>query len=58
MVKVTSLCIVAASELEFSFGVTAWTEMKIWYVEAKRIQKMFNGLNQQEPVYGNNAQVL
>ena len=35
MVKITSvhLCIVAASGLGFSFGVRAWTEMKIWYVE-------------------------
>ena len=42
VVKVTSVYIVAASGLEFSFGVTAWTEMKIWYVEAKGTKKIRN----------------
>ena len=31
MVEVTSLPIVAESSLEFSFGVRALTEMKVWY---------------------------
>ena len=29
----TSMCIVAASGLGFSFRVRAWKEMKRWYVE-------------------------
>ena len=33
MFKVTSLVINAESRLGFSFGVRAWTEMEIWYVE-------------------------
>ena len=33
MFKVTSLVINAESGLGFSFGVRAWTEMEIWYVE-------------------------
>ena len=32
MVEVTSVCIVAADEPVFTFGVRAQTEMKIWYV--------------------------
>ena len=32
MVRVTSLLIIAASALGFSFGVRARTEMKIWCV--------------------------
>ena len=34
MVKATSVCIIAASGLGFSFRVRAWDRMKIWYVEA------------------------
>ena len=30
MVRIMSLLIIAASALGFSFGVRAWTEMKIW----------------------------
>ena len=33
MVKVTSLIVKAGSGLRFSFGVRAWTEMEIRYVE-------------------------
>ena len=33
MVKVTSLIVKAGSELRFSFGVRAWTEMEIWCVK-------------------------
>ena len=32
MVRVTSLLIIAASALGFSFGVRALTEMKIWCI--------------------------
>ena len=35
MVKVTSVCIVAADEPAFSFGVRARTE--IWYVEGSHV---------------------
>ena len=33
MVKATSLLVKAGSELGFSFGVTAWTKMKIQCVK-------------------------
>ena len=39
MIKVASVCIVAASELRFSFGVRSQTEMKIWYVEGMHMLK-------------------
>ena len=44
MVEVTSVCIVAADEPTFSFGVRAWTEMKIWYVEGSHVYARIKGL--------------
>ena len=40
MVKVTSLFIEAESELGFSLGVRAQTEMKIWCVETMYMLKI------------------
>ena len=37
MVRVTSLLIIAASALGFSYAVRALTEMKIWCVAGVRI---------------------
>ena len=37
MVRVTSLLIIAASALGFSYAVRALTEMKIWCVVGMRI---------------------
>ena len=40
MVSVTSLLIIAASALGFSFAVRALTEMKIWCIIGIRILKV------------------
>ena len=40
MVRVTSLLIIAASVLGFSFAVRAWTEMKIWCVVGMHMLKV------------------
>ena len=37
MVKVTSLLILAASSLGFSFGVRAQTEIKIWWIYMPKV---------------------
>ena len=44
MVEVTSVCIVAADEPAFSFGVRARTEIKIWYVEGSHVYAQIKGL--------------
>ena len=40
VVRVTSLLIIAASALGFSFGVRAQTEMKIWCVVGMHMLKV------------------
>ena len=42
MVRVTSLLIIAASALGFSFGVRAQTEIKIWCVVGMHMLKVVN----------------
>ena len=42
MVKATSVCTVVASGLAFSFGVRAWTKMKMWYVEGMYMLKLIS----------------
>jgi len=44
MVKVTSLLIKAGSRHGFSFGVRAWSEMKIWCTKS-RVQSGLSRLN-------------
>ena len=40
VVKITSLLIETGRALRFSFGVRAWTEMKIWCIKAMHLLKV------------------